>query len=243
MSLRRFLVEPAALSGELVELDRTEANHARKVLRLSPGQEVELLDGFGKRARAVIEQLGKNGMTCRVLEVETAKPLEPKVVLCPGLAKGPAMDFVAAKLTELAVDEVRPFMARRSEPRIKDPETRLERWRRLAGQALKQCGAPRMPEFFAPIDFADLLALAPADGTRLMLYERWDGQTMADALAVRPTAREVWIIIGPEGGFEAKEADQATVAGFVLCGLPGTILRAETACLAAAAVARFGCRG
>lgn len=242
MRLRRFLVAPGRLDQNLVEMDKVEANHARKVLRLGIGDEVQLLDGRGKRAEAIIEKLGREGMTCRLLWVGDAQPLKPKLVLCPGLAKGPAMDFMAAKLTELAVDEIRPFVAKRSEPRLKDSSARLERWRRLAGQALKQCGAPRAPEFFAPLDFAEALEQASPQAARLLLYERCGDLTLAQALANRVNDDEVWVFVGPEGGFEEGEAALATQKGFVPCGLSGTILRAETACLAAAAIIRFGCR-
>ena len=239
MSLRRFLVAPGDLAAETLDLDKTEANHARKVLRLGVGDHVQLLDGRGKRAEAEIIKLGREGMTCTVLRVEDAEPLKPRLVLCPGLAKGPAMDFMAAKLTELAVDQIRPFMARRSEPKIKDAATRLDRWRRLAGQALKQCGAPRTPEFFEPVDLADLLGAAPENAAKIMLYERHKGKSLAQALADVEGSGEVWLFIGPEGGFEDEEAALAQASGCVLCGLPGTILRAETACLAAASIVRF----
>ncbi len=239
MSLRRFLVAPGDLAEETVQLDKTEANHARKVLRLGVGDRVQLLDGRGKRAEAEILQLGREGMTCKVLRIEDAEPLQPRLVLCPGLAKGPAMDLIAVKLTELAVDQIRPFMARRSEPKIKDAGARLDRWQRLAGQALKQCGAPRTPEFFEPVDFADLLESAPENAAKIMLYERHEGMSLARALADTGRAGEVWLIIGPEGGFDDSEVALAQNAGFTLCGLPGTILRAETACLAAASIVRF----
>jgi len=240
MSRRRFLVGSAALDGPEARLDAAEAAHARKVLRLNVGDEVWLVDGHGRRARARLTSLDKSGASCRIEAVERLAPLRPRLVICPGLAKGPAMDFLAARLTELAVDELRPFLAARGEVRLRDEGQRLERWRRLAGQALKQCGAPLLPEFFAPLDLEALLALAPARAARLVLYEREDGRAMAQVLAEAGAPAEVWALIGPEGGFTAAEIDRAAAAGFTPCGLGGVILRAETACLAVAAVARFG---
>ncbi len=239
MSARRFLVEPAALEGQLVQLPPEEAAHARKVLRLSPGDEVQLIDGRGRRALAVLQSLNKKGAVCRVERVETLEPPRPRLVLCPGLLKAPAMDLLAVKLTELAVDQVRSMLCARSVPRARDATAKRERWQRLAGQALKQCGAARAPQFLAPGPFEEVIKQAPASALRLLLYEEETGLSLAQALVAAPAADEVWALIGPEGGFSEDEAAQAGQAGFVPCGLPHTILRAETASIALASVIRF----
>jgi 16S rRNA (uracil1498-N3)-methyltransferase len=240
MSERRFLVEPAALRAGLVELPPEEADHARKVLRLRPGDEVWLIDGAGGRARAEIATLGKAGVSCRVLAREQAAPPRPRLVLCPGLAKGPAMDLMAVKLTELAVDEVRPFVSARSVPRLDQPGRRVERWQRLAGQALKQCGAAWAPRIAPPVDLAELLASAPARAARIMLYEEERAAFLAQALPALAAAAEIWALVGPEGGFAPEEVAQAREAGFQVLGLGPVILRAETAALALAGVLRLG---
>lgn len=241
MSLRRFLVEPGSLSkGAEIKLALEETSHAVKVLRLKPGDEFELLDGAGIKAKAEITALDKRSVFCRVLEIETqARPL-PRLVMCPGLAKSPAMDLMAQKLTELMADEVRPFVSSRSVPKLKDPEARVQRWRKLSLQALKQCGAARPPEWAAPVEFSQILAQPPDAALKLMLYEdAGEAPGLAQALGNREKINEVWVLVGPEGGFSADEAASAQDAGWTVCALPGAILRAETAALAAAAVIRF----
>lgn len=242
MSLRRFLVQPGELAGETVSLPPEEAAHARKVLRLAVGDQVELIDGEGGRASARLERLDRQGALCRVLGRQTAVPPVPRLVICPGLAKGPAMELLAVKLTEMAVDQVRPALCRRSVPRPGDSDARVERWRRLAGQALKQCGAARLPSFLPPAPLADVLAAAPDEALKLLLYEQERDTSLAGVLEAHPAAGEVWALVGPEGGFAPEEAAAAARAGFIPCGLPHVILRAETAALAVAAVLRFGRR-
>ncbi len=238
MSLRRFLVPPGALeAGRELELPPQEAAHARKVLRLRPGQEVWLLDGRGRMARAELLEAGRRRVAARVLEIEAPSPARPRLVLCPGLLKPPAMDLLAQKLTELQVDELRPFLAARSV--AKAAGARLERWRRLAVQALKQCGAARPPRFAPPAPLEEVLAAAPPTALKLVLYEKEPARTLAGLLAAAPRPEEVWALIGPEGGLEPAEVAQAREAGFAICGLPGAVLRAETASLALAAVVRF----
>ena len=242
MSRRRFLVEPGSLSiGAEIRLAPEEAAHAAKVLRLKTGDEVWLLDGEGIIARAAVAALGKRSVVCRVLEMETPARLCPRLVLCPGLAKNPAMDLMAVKLSELMSDEVRPFVSPRSVPKLKDPEARLQRWRKLSLQALKQCGAARPPQWRAPMELAQILIQPPDGALKLMLYEDAEGApSLAQALGQRDKLNEVWVLVGPEGGFSREEADAAQATGWTICALPGAILRAETAALAAASVIRFG---
>ncbi|MCB2184871.1 MAG: RsmE family RNA methyltransferase [Deltaproteobacteria bacterium] len=244
MSQRRFLLSPEELDLGLaaggIELPPAEAAHAKNVLRLAPGAEVFLLDGAGREVRAILREVTKRRVSCQPHEVRELTPLPPTLVLCPGLLKGPGMDTLAAKLTELAVDQVRPFTSQRSVVDLKDPAGRLERWRRLSGQALKQCNAPRRPFWAAPLPLAELLDQAPAKAARLLLYENEDGRSLAACLSAARPAREVWLLVGPEGGFAPEEAALAAARGFTLCGLPGPIARAETASLTAAAVVRYG---
>jgi 16S rRNA (uracil1498-N3)-methyltransferase len=241
MSARRFLVEPGALAagpGAELELAPEEAAHAVKVLRLAPGKEVELTDARGAMAAAELVRAGRRGAACRLLRVWRPAPPEPRLVACPGLAKGPAMELLAQKLSEMGAERLCPVVCARSVARPKDPAAKAARWQRLADLALKQCGAARAPEVLEPRPLDELLAAAPAGALRLMLYEEETGPTLAQALAGRPA--EVWVLTGPEGGFTPREAEAARAAGFLTCRLPGAILRAETAALAAAAVVRFG---
>lgn len=240
MGLRRFLAPPESFSGDIIELPPQEAAHARKVLRLKTGQEISLIDGQGKSAKARIVQMTKDKVLCRIEQLKSLSPLSPKLVLCPGLLKAPAMDTLAEKLTELAVDEVRPMVCARSVPRLGQPAARLARWERLAGQALKQCGGPRMPRFFPPASLEHILEHAPQSVPRLLLYEKEKASTLAEVLNQLVDINEVWVLVGPEGGFSDQEAEIARLAGFTLCGLAGPILRAETASMAVASVIRFG---
>ena len=122
------------------------------------------------------------------------------------------MDTLAEKLTELAVDEVRPVVCARSVPRLDQPASRLARWERLAGQALKQCGGPRAPRFSPPEPFERILKQAPEKALRLMPYEKETHRSLAEVLGQPLDIDEIWVLVGPEGGFSDQEA-QAAPAG------------------------------
>ncbi len=239
MSARRFLVPPGSLAPGLVELPAQEAAHARKVLRLKPGAEVELLDGAGRRAAALIERLDARGGACRVERVDEVPPLSPRLVVCPGLAKNPAMELMAVKLTELMCDALMPVVCARSVPRLRDGAAKAARWQRLADQALKQCGAARAPRMHAPVDLDELLSLAPEGALKLVLHPDGGHAPLSRVLAQGRGCSEVWALVGPEGGFAPDEVGRAREAGFTPCLLPGAVLRAETACLALAALVRL----
>ena len=92
MSSRRFLVPAESLKGEVVKLPDDEAMHARKVLRLKRGDAVQLVDGMGNKALANISSINRHEVLCEVLERHEQSNPKLKLVICPGLLKGPAMD-------------------------------------------------------------------------------------------------------------------------------------------------------
>lgn len=241
MSQRRFLVDPATLDNPTVTLPPDEAAHALRVLRLGQGDAVELLDGDGRLATATISQIKGRQVQCTVSEVSRPDPPSPRLVVCLGLLKNPAMDLVAVKLTELMADQVRPFTTPRTVAKAKG-EAKTQRWQRLAAQSLKQCGATLPPQFFEPAPLAEVLAAAPAHAARLLLHPQPNAPTLASAFNQAGNSHEVWLAIGPEGGFAEAEVTNAPKAGFTICTLPGATLRAETAVIATAAIIRFGGR-
>lgn len=233
MSERFFIVSPEELKSELVMLDAGEAAHALRVLRLSLGQEVWLVDGVGHQARAIIERT--NPMLCRVVERPPWQAPMPRLVLGLGISKNPAMDLSAQKLTELMVDEVRPFTARYSVSEASSHKH--ERWARITMQALKQCRCPKAPRYWPAGSLESVLKAAPEHALKLLAWENRQSRTLASLLPQQEPS-EVWAIIGPEGGFSQDEVDLALSFGFVACALTSSILRAETAAISLAAILR-----
>ncbi|KIX13500.1 RsmE family RNA methyltransferase [Dethiosulfatarculus sandiegensis] len=239
MSKRRFLISGSLKTDQVVDLPSEEAAHARKVLRLKKDDLVELMNGRGLMALAQINRVDKKQVSCLVRKTwQKPRPL-PKLVLCCGLIKGGNMDLLAQKFTELAVDEVRPFESLRSVKKLKNPTERIERWERIAGQALKQCGAAHPPAFMPPAEYTEILEAAPPQAGKVMLYENQEHKTLAQVLTELKDKQEIWALVGPEGGFSSQEAIWAEEAGFIQAGLPHVILRAETACLTLASLVRF----
>lgn len=234
--MHRFLLPPEACRGDAVTLDEADSHHAARVLRLNAGEVVEVLDGAGTRLRCRLMAVGRKAVTAAV-EARQAGPAEPfAVTLALALLKGRAMDYAIQKATELGARVIRPFAAERCVAHVASGEAaaKLAGWRATAVEACKQCGNPWLPEFRAPVPVAELPRMA-GGGTLLVASLEPGRRRIADALAGRPAA--VTVCLGPEGDFTPGEYAALRSAGAVAVSLGPHVLRADTAAIAALALA------
>jgi 16S rRNA (uracil1498-N3)-methyltransferase len=234
--------------GMWVELSENESRHLLSVLRLGPGDEIELLDGNGASAPAQIEFKGKSpGAVLMEAPRTDSRRTSAPVELFVSVLKGEAMEWVIEKSVELGVRALTPVETEFSVVKLKKKglENFQERWQKMADQALKQCGRLDRMAIHTPAPFETALEkpgpwvwldedLATKGGIESHL-----GRLCPVAEEVRP----VRILIGPEGGFSPKEKSRL----LQLTGgekreinrahLGSLILRAETAALAAVAIA------
>ena len=169
----------------------------------------------------------------RSYQVNNESPL--KTTLALGLTKGEKMDWVVEKATELGVHTVVPFLSDYTIPKLNERKVaqRSERWQKIALSAAKQCGRVRIPEILALSEFCDLLETVSLDALRLLFWEKEREQRLSDLKEARATISEVFVMIGPEGGFSAHEAALALGQDFKAVRLGPRILRSETAAVAA----------
>ena len=228
---RRFFVLPQSLDGDLVVFASKETHHIVHVLRLRPGARVMVFDGR-REAEVELHTVGESGVTG-----VRAGPVRPsarsvEIALLQGVARGPKMDLIVRMGTEIGLSAVHPVLTSRS---VADPgPARLDRWRRIAQEAAKQCGRADLPDIHAPARLDDALAAAgPTD----LLVVPWEDERrpLGDVIAGRPFAA-AGILIGPEGGLTADEVAAARGAGGETVSLGSLILRTETAGLVTAAM-------
>jgi len=237
LSLARFHVSAAA-PGARVELPEHAAHHAREVLRLHAGDLVRVFDGAGAEFEAVLDEVTRRRVSARLgsaAEARAESPLHLVLALSP--LKGDRMELALQKATELGVAEVWPVVTFRTDAAARPAlrGTRSERWDRVVSGAAEQCGRAVVPPV-APTSTLDDLIARPFAGARAALLET-PGHPPLASLAVDP-ARPLLLLVGPAGGFEAMEAARLRAAGFLAASLGPRILRAETAALAAVAVAQ-----
>jgi len=220
------LVPPGSLvQGARLELDALELHHLH-VRRAGSGEEVRLLDGAGGVGRGMLD-LGKRRAVVSVSEVSQAPRPRP-LVLAVGGGERDRFTWLVEKAAELGVTEVVPLETDRTRDvasRIRGAQ--VERLRRRALEAIKQCGASWAPSVRKPVALADFAA------------EKWDGMRWVAAIdGAAPPDRigteALAIVVGPEGGFTPTERRVLGGAGFQPVLFGEHILRFETAALAAA---------
>lgn len=231
--LRLFIDRPLA-PGQTVGVRGDDLRHLR-VLRLTRGDALRLIDACGVEYEAVLLVDGRHEVRVRVdapLAVERESPLD--LVLAAAILKGPRMDLVIEKATELGVRGVTPILTRYTAAR----SAPLERWHRIARAAAAQSGRTKVPVIESPRPLAEVLAAPPAD-VRVVAWERERDARVRDLPA---TASAAVALVGPEGGFAPEETAAVRAAGFVPISLGPRILRAETAAivLVASCQARWG---
>jgi 16S rRNA (uracil1498-N3)-methyltransferase len=225
--LRLFVAAPPAPDGT-VRIPRTEVRHLR-TLRLREGDRLCVFDDAGREHEVVLERIGPHEAQARVLATSAVSHESPlELVLVPALVKQDKMDWIVEKTTELGVVRIAPLVTRFAVAR----GDHVERWRRVALAAAKQCGRTRIPTVDAPRPL-DVAMREDWPGLRLLAWE----DEVAVRLADVPGAHHaVTMLVGPEGGFDAAEVAVARAAGFTTVSLGRRVLRAETAAVVATAL-------
>ncbi len=234
-----FYLEGPAAVGEIVSLPKDEAKHALKVLRMSVGEELCALDGRGGRFAAVLESVHGDEARVRILEQLPSNEAQVRVTLYQGLPKADKLDFIAQKLTELGAAGVVPVKMERCVVKsdAKDGKKRQERLQRIACEAVKQCRRACEPEIAEPLTWKQCFERMKSHDLVLVPWEDAQGYNMKKAFSDAPEARDIGIVIGPEGGMSAAEVDAMVERGAKIVTLGPRILRAETAAVASVTMA------
>jgi len=227
----RVYIPPERIKGDQITLQSREMRYILKVLRLGPGDEVTVFNGEGVEYLAELCEDYGGGIYLVVkeeLRPERESPL--RLTLAQGLLKGEKMKFVIQKATELGVARIVPITTSRSIPFLEEEKEtlRIQRWRRIAQEATKQCGRTVVPQVTEIQDLGDFLA--QSKGAKLILWEE-EPTPLREVLERIDPSPGITLLIGPEGGFSEKEVTHAQTHGFLAAGLGGRILRAETAAL------------
>ena len=234
--LPRLYVE-LELDGTSLVLDESEAHYLGHVLRLSRADRLVVFNGRGTEREASVDSLQRRGALLVLGAVHTPLPTSPlDLTLVQALPKSDAMDLIVQKATELGVSTLVPAYTEFSVVKLdaKRSERRVDHWRKIARSACEQCGRHAPPRIEPPRPLNDALATLAAAPKRLALEpsaERSLGEQP-------PPDSGLVLAIGPEGGFGANDWRRLDAAQFTRVSLGQRVLRAETAALAACAIAQ-----
>ena len=238
--MHRFFAEPSEVGEKEIRLTGSDVNHIRNVLRMREGEEILVSDGQGKDFHCRIEAIQEEEVTAHILWVLVGNAeVASDVTLFQGLPKGDKMEFIIQKCVELGVARIVPVNTKRTIVKLdaKKEQARIRRWNGISESAAKQSGRGRIPEVSGVKSFAEALEEARKLNMCLIPYElaKDMAQTREVLSSIRP-GMSVGIFIGPEGGFEEEEVEQAAAAGARPITLGRRILRTETAGMAVMAM-------
>lgn len=246
MTRRRWIAD--AVSGNRAFLFGEHAAHLTRVLRARIGQSFDI-SAHGLLRRGAIVSLAADSVEFELGE-EILQPSNPPVTLALSIFKYDRMEWAIEKCTELGVAKIIPVMARRTDAHlIASAPKRLERWQRIAREASEQSRRLTPPEFAGPLPVKDAAALqAPSRillsevETQVALADFVRGQLIRqdvigqDISAPDLSVRDTILAVGPEGGWAPEELSLFSESGWSSVSLGPTILRAETAAIAATAI-------
>jgi 16S rRNA (uracil1498-N3)-methyltransferase len=226
-----FLV-PALPDGDLYTLDGPEGHHAATVMRLGVGEAIQLGDGRGSTVDAVVVAAGKGALTLSLGERRVEPPPAPRLVVVQAIPKGERGELAVQAMTEVGVDAIIPWSAARCVAvwRGERGQRSRHRWVDTAREAAKQARRAWLPEIGELATTRTVESLLHAAAAGLVLHE---AATAALSTVDLPTAGDIVVVVGPEGGITDDEMAALTRAGGGPTRLGASVLRTSTAGMAA----------
>jgi 16S rRNA (uracil1498-N3)-methyltransferase len=232
MTRRRWMADK--VSGNRASLVGAHAQHLAQVLRGRVGQEFDIATGDGVRRGRIIS-VAEERVEFELGEVIPAV-LASSLTLMLSIFKFDRMEWAIEKCVELGAARIVPVVAQRTEAHLaKAAEKRWERWQRIALQASEQSRRTSTPEISQPQTLH--AAVTAVVDTRIVLAESEQQIMLKDALQMVRAPGEMTLAFGPEGGWTDSELNLFQKAGWIAASLGTTILRTETAVIAATAIA------
>jgi 16S rRNA (uracil1498-N3)-methyltransferase len=238
LQLHRFYLPAADCREDLLRLAGQEARHALRVLRLQRGSPAIVLDGAGTEYHCEVEDTSRDSLSLRV-EKRNFTPEPPSsVTLFVGIPKGKIIENIIQKSVELGARRIVPLLTERVVTRLDDEGAghKREHWRQTAIEAMKQSGAPRLPEIGQPTAIADVLARGGPFDLQIVGSLQKDRRHLREVFRefkkahhAPPRSAAAWI--GPEGDFTADELKAIEMAGAQPVTFGDLVLRVETAAI------------
>ncbi|MDP4179846.1 MAG: 16S rRNA (uracil(1498)-N(3))-methyltransferase [Bacillota bacterium] len=238
----RFFVKLENISSEKILITDEDFNHIKNVLRLRKGDSFVVCDGNCTDYNVVLEDYSPNSAIAKIIEsnINTNEP-DIEVTLFQGIPKSDKMDLIIQKSIELGVKRIVPVLTEHTVVKLnseKDVNNKLTRWQRIAYEAAKQCNRGIIPQIETPVAFKDAIVLSKEYDLSLIPYEKEEGNKLKSYL-VGTNAKNVSIIIGPEGGFSSNEVQFALQGDVIPVTLGPRILRTETAGFVALSIVMY----
>jgi 16S rRNA (uracil1498-N3)-methyltransferase len=226
-----YFTDKKNVDGTSLIIEGDDFKHLSRVLRKNIGEEIYVTDGERNLYRTIIEDVGSDKMTCRIIEkFFNLNESMIKITLYQSLLKNPSrFEFIIEKSVELGVYEIKPII---TENVINKESDRSLRWQSIALSAMKQSQRCYLPKVLPPISFADAINDAAKTDLKIIADER-DNIDFLKLPEINLLSQSISLFIGPEGGFSPEELQTAVDKGLKILNLGKRKLRSETAAIAA----------
>lgn len=241
--MSRFFVNPKNVGDTYISItEKEDIHHISKVLRLKKGDKIDISDCVEWEYNTEIMSIENEHIDAKILDKQKfAREPEVKITLFQGLPKQGKMELIIQKAVELGAFQIIPVFTDRSV--VTDNGKmgkKIERWQKIADEAVKQCRRGIIPRISDELKFKEMLDKLEDFDLVLFPYENEENRSIKDSLrSFNNKPGNIAIIIGPEGGFSDQEAISLKAVGADCVTLGKTILRTETAGLAAIAMTMY----
>ncbi len=233
----KFFVSPQQINEKTIEITGDDAKHISTVLRAKTGDKITICDKKSTDYECSICRINKNSVIAEINEIHKNKN-EPniKITVFQSIPKLDKMETVIQKCVEIGVVRIVPVISEHTVVKIgENASKKLERFRKIACAAAKQCERGIIPDIHEIIDFNNAVNMAKSLDSAIMPYEKERKLSFKSAIK-EINGSEIGIFIGPEGGFSPSEVQLCAQNGIKSVSLGKRILRTETAGLVAAAI-------
>ncbi|MDZ4164213.1 MAG: RsmE family RNA methyltransferase [Smithellaceae bacterium] len=229
--------------GMTLRIEGDEFHYLRQVLRLRTKDELFILNGQNGELPGIIRGFDHSAATVEITGPGKILFAPLDITLAQALVKGENMEFLMEKATELGVNRIIPFHARRSIPRLEGEKAkaRVGRWQKIAREGARQVGRPSFPLIEDLTTFEGMLSRMPGDSLRLIFWEEEEERGLRDVILSEPNRSVLAfsLVIGPEGGFSREEVAMANDQGFISVSLGRQVLKVETAIISVLAIIHY----
>ena len=239
----RFFVEKKNINLEnnTCTIEGEDVKHISKVLRCKIGEELEVCDSDNNEYICEITNIDKSTVELDILEkVDIKRESNLKIKLYQGLPKGPKMEMILQKLTEVGVDEIILVQTKRSVVKVDDKkeDKKIERWERIIYEAAKQSKRGKIPKLRGVLSFKEALVDMQNNDFNIAPYENERTKSIKQAIKSLDISN-IGIFVGPEGGFDESEIEAIENINGQSVSLGPRILRTETASVVASSIVLY----
>lgn len=232
----KFFVNSEQINNNEIKIIGNDVNHIKNVLRLSINDKIKICDKDEHvNYNCRISNIDNEYVITQIIDEEKSNvEAKTQIHVFQGLPKGDKLEFIVEKLTEIGVKELTPVAMKRSVVKLqeKDKQKKMVRWNKIAEVAAKQSGRDKILKINDVINYKNIFNYLKDYDIVLLAYEKEEKLTLKKALSKLDKTKEnkVAVLIGPEGGFDDIEIEQAKQNSLVnIITLGKRILRTETA--------------